>query len=40
MLEIMYHLPDKENIDKCIITKEVIEKGNDPIYLEADRKSA
>jgi ATP-dependent Clp protease ATP-binding subunit ClpX len=40
MLEIMYHLPDKENIDKCIITKDVIEKGNDPIYLEADRKSA
>jgi ATP-dependent Clp protease ATP-binding subunit ClpX len=40
MLEIMYHLPDKENIDKCIITREVIEKGTDPIYLEADRKSA
>jgi len=40
MLEIMYHLPDKENIDKCIVTKEVILKGTEPIYLEADRKSA
>jgi ATP-dependent Clp protease ATP-binding subunit ClpX len=40
MLEIMYHLPDKENIDKCIVTKEVIQKGTEPIYLEADRKSA
>jgi len=40
MLDIMYDLPNKENIDKCIITKDVIEKGAEPIYLEADRKSA
>ena len=40
MLDIMYDLPDKEKIDKCIITKDVVEKGAGPIYLEADRKSA
>ncbi len=40
MLDVMYELPNKENIDKCIITKDVIEKGAEPIYLDADRKSA
>ena len=40
MLEIMYDLPDKENVEKCIVTKDVIENGAEPIYLEADRKSA
>ncbi len=40
MLDVMYELPNKENIDKCIITKDVIVKGAEPIYLEADRKSA
>jgi len=40
MLEIMYSLPGKENVEKCIITRDVIESGAEPIYLEADRKSA
>ncbi len=40
MLDIMYDLPSKENIDKCIVTKDVVEYGAEPIYLEADRKSA
>jgi ATP-dependent Clp protease ATP-binding subunit ClpX len=40
MLDIMFELPNKENIEKCIVTKDVIEKGDEPIYLEADRKSA
>lgn len=40
MLDIMYNLPDKEKVDKCIITKDVVEFGDEPIYLEADRKSA
>jgi ATP-dependent Clp protease ATP-binding subunit ClpX len=40
MLEIMYDLPNKENVEKCIVTKDVIENGAEPIYLEADRKSA
>jgi ATP-dependent Clp protease ATP-binding subunit ClpX len=40
MLEIMFTLPDKENVDKCIITKDVVEINAEPIFLEADRKSA
>jgi ATP-dependent Clp protease ATP-binding subunit ClpX len=40
MLDIMYTLPDKENVDKCIITKDVVEFYAEPIYIEADRKSA
>jgi ATP-dependent Clp protease ATP-binding subunit ClpX len=40
MLDIMYTLPDKENVDKCIITKDVVEINAEPIFLEADRKSA
>lgn len=39
MLEVMYHLPQKENVDKCIITRDTVDKKAEPIYLE-DRKSA
>ncbi len=40
MLDVMYDLPGKEKVDKCIITKDVVEKGSEPIFIEADRKSA
>lgn len=40
MLDIMYDLPTKEKYDKCIITKDVIDEGAQPIFIEADRKSA
>ena len=40
MLDIMFILPDKENVDKCIITKDVVEINAEPIFIEADRKSA
>jgi ATP-dependent Clp protease ATP-binding subunit ClpX len=40
MLDVMYHLPNKQDVEKCIITKDVIESGAEPIYLDADRKSA
>jgi ATP-dependent Clp protease ATP-binding subunit ClpX len=40
MLDIMYELPGRENIEKCIVTKDVVENGAEPIYLESDRKSA
>lgn len=39
MLDVMFDLPKKENFDKCVITKDVVERGEEPIYLE-DRKSA
>ena len=40
LLDVMYEIPNKENVDKCLITKDVVNKGADPIYLESDRKSA
>lgn len=40
MLDIMFDLPEKKNIDKCIITRDVIENGDSPIFIEADAKSA
>ena len=40
MLDIMFDLPEKENVDKCIITKDVVESNAEPIFLEVDRKSA
>ncbi len=36
----MYDLPNMDNVDKCLITKDTVENGDDPIYYEADRKSA
>lgn len=40
LLDIMYELPNLDNIEKCLITKETVETGARPIYYEADRKSA
>ncbi|MFC2084501.1 ATP-dependent Clp protease ATP-binding subunit ClpX [Bacteroidota bacterium] len=40
LLDIMYELPTMENIDKCLITKDTVEKHKKPIYIESDRKSA
>jgi ATP-dependent Clp protease ATP-binding subunit ClpX len=39
MLDVMFELPNKENVNKCIITREVIETGAEPLFIE-DRKSA
>ncbi len=40
MLDIMFDLPEKENIEKCIITRDVVDFNSEPIFLETDRKSA
>jgi len=32
MLEIMYHLPSRPEIKECIITRETIAKGKEPLY--------
>lgn len=40
LLEIMYNLPNMDNVDKCLITKDTVETGSEPIFYEADRKSA
>ncbi len=40
LIDIMYELPAKDNIDKCLITEETVLKGKKPVYIESDRKSA
>jgi ATP-dependent Clp protease ATP-binding subunit ClpX len=40
LLDIMYELPSKTNIEKCLITKNTVENGDPPVYIESDRKSA
>jgi len=40
LLDIMYELPNIENVDKCLITKNTVEKGEKPLYIESERKSA
>ena len=40
MLDIMYELPNRKDIDKCVITKDVVEKGEEPILIKAEKKSA
>lgn len=38
MLDIMYDLPSRKDIAKCVITKECIEKKEPPIIVTTDRK--
>ncbi len=40
LLDIMYELPTQDNVDKCLITREVVTKGEKPLYIESDRKTA
>ncbi len=40
LLDIMYELPNLDNVERCLITKDTVEKGEKPIYYEVDRKSA
>jgi ATP-dependent Clp protease ATP-binding subunit ClpX len=40
MIDIMFEIPSLEHINKCIITKDVIENEAEPIYIESDRKLA
>jgi len=40
MLDIMFHLPSRQNLMKCIITKDVILKKKEPTYLYKERKAS
>ena len=39
MLDIMYLLPTRQNVSKCIITRDTILKSKEPIYLYEERKA-
>lgn len=36
MIPIMYHIPDVNNVKKCIITHDVVAKQAKPVYVEAE----
>jgi len=38
MLNVMYEIPSRSDITKCVITREVIEKKEEPILVTEDRK--
>ncbi|HHW27054.1 MAG TPA: ATP-dependent Clp protease ATP-binding subunit ClpX [Firmicutes bacterium] len=38
MLEVMYDLPSRADVTKCVITKEVILSGSPPVLVTAERK--
>ncbi len=40
MLDIMYELPNRKDVEKCVITKDVVINGNEPILIKAEKKSA
>lgn len=40
MLDVMYELPAKKDVAKCIVTKNVITKGERPVMVYSDSKSA
>jgi len=39
LLDIMYEIPSRDDIKKCLITKETIESGAEPTLVLSDRKS-
>jgi ATP-dependent Clp protease ATP-binding subunit ClpX len=36
MLEVMYELPSRDEVKKCIVSKDVILKGERPVFVQAD----
>ncbi len=40
LLEIMYDLPEKKNIEKCLITQAVVDEDAEPLFIEREKKSA
>ena len=37
-MELMYQIPSEPNVSRCIITKDVVEKGAEPKIEYSDRK--
>jgi ATP-dependent Clp protease ATP-binding subunit ClpX len=40
MLDIMYHLPTRQNLTKCIITKDTVVKKAEPTYVIKERRAS
>ena len=40
LMDVMYEIPSEENVEKCIITKDAIEKKEKPILVHGKDKKA
>jgi ATP-dependent Clp protease ATP-binding subunit ClpX len=40
LLDIMYDLPSRDDIEKCIITREVVAAGEEPIFVKREKRGA
>ncbi len=40
MLDIMYNLPSMSNVSKCIVTKEVVLSGEDPVFVTSRKQAS
>jgi ATP-dependent Clp protease ATP-binding subunit ClpX len=40
MLDIMYELPNRKDVEKCVITKDAVMEGDEPLFIKAEKKSA
>jgi ATP-dependent Clp protease ATP-binding subunit ClpX len=40
MLDIMYELPNRKDVEKCVITKDTVLEGDEPLFIKAEKKSA
>jgi len=40
MLDVMYELPNKKDVEKCVITKDAVVNGEEPIFIKEEKKSA
>lgn len=40
MLDVMYELPNKKDVEKCVITKDAVVDGEEPIFIKEEKKSA
>jgi len=38
LLDIMYHIPEMEGVERVIITRDTILKGKEPLYKQHSRK--
>jgi ATP-dependent Clp protease ATP-binding subunit ClpX len=39
MLDIMFEIPSRTDLDKCVITREVILAGEEPLYVAAEKRT-
>ncbi|TYP51316.1 ATP-dependent Clp protease ATP-binding subunit ClpX [Thermosediminibacter litoriperuensis] len=40
MMDVMYEIPSRNDITKCVVTKEVVQKREEPIIVTSERKKA